>query len=59
MTEPKAQKRSEPTQRQRFIKTARELGCEENEQAFDAALKKVAKAKVARPKGEAKKTKAK
>jgi hypothetical protein len=30
------------SQRAKFVKTARELGCEEDEKAFDAALKKVA-----------------
>jgi hypothetical protein len=38
------------TQRQRFIDTARELGCDESEEAFDAALKKIGSAKVAEPK---------
>lgn len=31
-------------QSQRFIEAARELGCDESEERFDAALKKVAKA---------------
>lgn len=47
------------TQLERFKQAARELGCEDDEQTFDATLKKVASAKVARPKGKAKETKAK
>lgn len=33
------------SQHQKLIKAAHELGCKENEKAFDEALKKVAKAK--------------
>jgi len=32
----------EKTQSQRFIEAARELGCDESEERFDAALRKVA-----------------
>ncbi len=32
----------------RFIEAARELGCDESTEAFEAALKKVAKVKVRR-----------
>ena len=34
---------SDPAQSERFIKAARELGCDESEERFDAVLKKVAK----------------
>ena len=34
---------AQATQSERFIKAARELGCDESEEAFDAALRKVAK----------------
>ena len=30
-------------QRQRFIETAKELGCDESEEAFDATLRRIAK----------------
>ena len=40
-----AKGRGSQSQRAKFIKAARELGCEENEQAFDTGLKTVAKAK--------------
>jgi hypothetical protein len=43
-------------QTQRFIEAARELGCDESEERFDDALRKVAKAK---PKPEAEKPKPK
>ena len=33
-------------QRERVIETARELGCEEDEAAFDEKLKRIATAKV-------------
>ena len=33
-----------PEQRRKFIEAARELGCDEDEEAFDKALKKVATA---------------
>jgi hypothetical protein len=36
----------------RFVETARQLGCDEDEKAFDETLKKIAKAK---PKPETKK----
>lgn len=32
-----------------FIKTARELGCDEDEKAFEAKLKKIAKAQPPKP----------
>ena len=35
-------------QSQRFVEAARELGCDESEEAFDAALKAVAKHKPKR-----------
>lgn len=38
----KAQERNSRPQRQRFVETARELGCDEDESAFDEALGKVA-----------------
>ncbi len=38
-------KKTEPKpQRDRFIETARELGCDEDEDRFNAMLKRVAKA---------------
>lgn len=37
------------SQRAKFVKTARELGCEENEEVFDAALKKVAMTRMIQP----------
>lgn len=46
----------EKTQKQRFIAKARELGCDENEKAFDAALKKIVAAKPTDRKGKAQKT---
>ncbi len=36
--------KSKPTQRERFIDKARELGIDEDEAAFEARLKRVAKA---------------
>lgn len=42
----------EPTQRQKFIEAARKAGADESESAFEAKLKKIAKAK---PKNEPKK----
>lgn len=36
---------SEKDQRQRFIETARELGCDEDEAAFDEKLKRIATVK--------------
>jgi hypothetical protein len=36
---------SEKDQRQRFIETARELGCDEDEAAFEEKLKRIATAK--------------
>lgn len=38
------------SQPQRFKEAARELGCEDSEEAFDEALKKVAKHKPLPPK---------
>ena len=40
---PKAKSQS---QRQRFVETAKELSTDENEEAFDAALKRIATAPV-------------
>jgi hypothetical protein len=39
------------SQRQRFIETARELGCDEDEAAFDEKLKRIATAKPKLSKG--------
>jgi hypothetical protein len=42
------------SQHQRFMETARELGCDEDEVAFEKRLKKIAKAKPSdqpKPKG--------
>lgn len=52
------QKSESQSQRQRFVETARALECDEDEAAFDAALKKIGSAKVATPKDKAKPTKA-
>ena len=38
-------KQSETEQSRRFIETARQLGCDEDEKAFDEKLKKIATAK--------------
>jgi hypothetical protein len=38
-------KQGETEQSRRFIETARQLGCDEDEKAFDEKLKKIAKAK--------------
>jgi hypothetical protein len=37
------------TQPQRFIEKARELGCDEDEAAFEERLRKIAKAQTAPP----------
>lgn len=42
----------EKSQSQKFVDKARELGCEDNEQAFDEALRKVAAHKPKDVKGE-------
>ena len=42
MDKPEADKQA---QRKRFIETARELGCDEDEAAFDEKLRKIATAK--------------
>jgi hypothetical protein len=42
MTDPKPSKK---TQKERFIETARALGCDEDEAAFDEKLKRIATAK--------------
>jgi hypothetical protein len=49
------------SQRERFIETARELGCDEDEEAFKAKLKRIAKsaAKPATTKGTRAKTQSK
>jgi hypothetical protein len=46
---------AEGSQRERFIETARELGCDEDEAAFDEKLKRIATAKP-KPKLSNKKT---
>jgi hypothetical protein len=39
---PKAQlKKSKKAQYERFVETARELGCDENEEAFERAFEKI------------------
>jgi hypothetical protein len=52
MGKPDADKES---QRQRFIETARELGCDEDEAAFEEKLKRIATAKP-KPKSKPQKT---
>ena len=39
----KTEPATEKSQRQRFKEAARELGCDDSEEAFDEALKKVAR----------------
>jgi len=41
----KATKNTEKTQSQKFIDKARELGCDEDEKAFDDKLRRIAKQK--------------
>ena len=38
-----------PSQRQKFIEAARKAGADESESAFEAKLKKIAKAKPKKP----------
>lgn len=38
-------RKDDPGQSKRFIETARELGCDEDEAAFDEKLKRIATAK--------------
>ena len=40
--------KADKTQRERFIETARELGCDEDEAAFDEKLRRIASAKPKR-----------
>ncbi len=40
---------SQPPQSEKFKESARELGCDESEAVFDAALHRVATAPVAKP----------
>lgn len=47
-----AEKLTPEEQRRRFIDAAREAGASENEADFDAALKKIAKAKQPAPNAE-------
>lgn len=42
---PKSNKQDEADQSRRFVETARELGCDEDEAAFDEKLKRIATAK--------------
>ena len=42
--------KSQP-RRHAFVDKARELGCDESEEAFDATLRKIGKAKVKEPEG--------
>jgi hypothetical protein len=44
-------KQDKGSQGQRFIDKARELSCDESEDALDAALRKLGKAKVKEPEG--------
>jgi hypothetical protein len=46
------------SQKQAFIKVARELGCDESEERFDAALKTIAKQKPKEPEARPPKKKA-
>ncbi len=40
-----SRKKADPAQSKRFIETARELGCDEDEAAFDEKLRRIATAK--------------
>jgi hypothetical protein len=42
-------KKTEKSQHERFIEAARKLGADESEARFDAALKRVGKAKLTHP----------
>jgi len=42
---PKPRRKDDPDQSKRFIETARELGCDEDEVAFDEKLRRIATAK--------------
>jgi hypothetical protein len=42
-------KTTDTQQHKRFIETARELGCDEDEAAFDEKLKRIATAKPSKP----------
>jgi hypothetical protein len=44
MAAPTTNRKQSKTQVQRFVAKARELGCDEDEAAFEAKLKKIAKA---------------
>jgi hypothetical protein len=44
-----SKKSREGTQKQRFIDKARELGCDEDEVAFEERLRKIAKAPPPKP----------
>jgi hypothetical protein len=46
---PKTPNPDDKPQSERFIETARELGCDEDEAAFDEKLKRIATAKPAKP----------
>jgi hypothetical protein len=43
------------TQKEKFLAMARDVGATENQKTFDAALKRIASAKMAVPKSKAKK----
>lgn len=47
-------KESQTDQSKRFIETARELGCDEDEAAFDEKLKRIAQTKPAKRNAKAK-----
>jgi hypothetical protein len=47
----KPKQESQKTQREKFEEAARELEADDSEEAFDAKLKKIAKAPPPKPKG--------
>ncbi len=46
-----------PSQTERFVAKAREIGCDEDEAAFDAMLRKIGNAQTEKKPAKAKKTK--
>lgn len=50
-------KRDDPAQSERFIEAARELGCDEDEAAFDEKLKRISEQKPPPSEGKPKKEK--
>ncbi|WP_041921702.1 hypothetical protein [Hyphomicrobium denitrificans] len=55
MAKPKSSDSKSSAQQQKFLNAARELGCSEDDEAFETALKKVASARVQKPSNKPKK----